>query len=215
MLTHLGGLKAQLLACIRWLGEFHVLACVPLHNSVPLQDVAHLVEIPETQLIPVIRFAATADFLCEPQPGHVAHTFLSAQFVTNPALFDALMFLTHVAMPTSMQMSAATKQSSELVSPTENSCYSIAFNTATPFTADCEGQGKLQRQVAAFEQLKGSGSNDDITDILPCLDWLHLSDTTVVEVWFYVLMPLPSGSPSHMHRRKHYRVWDSELMCDV
>ncbi|KAK5075029.1 hypothetical protein LTR64_001234 [Lithohypha guttulata] len=93
------------------------------------------------------------------------------------------MFLTQVAVPSSMQMSAATKRTGGTFGSTDSSCYNIAFNTATTFATTCSGCGKTQRQAAAFEQLTGDGSdNGDIMDILPCLDWLHLNDVTIVEV---------------------------------
>ena len=104
----------QLLACLKWLGEFQVLACIPLSGSIPFKEVADLAGVPETQLCRIVRMTATAGFLYKPWPGHVAHTALSATFVTNLAFLDATMFLAETAAPTAMHMAMATQR--------DNSC---------------------------------------------------------------------------------------------
>lgn len=78
--------QIQLLAC---LGEFQVLACIPLKGSILAKDVADMAGVPETRLWRVVRITATASFLHESQPGHIAHTALSAPFVTNLSFLDA------------------------------------------------------------------------------------------------------------------------------
>lgn len=52
----------QLLACLQWLGDFQVLACIPLKGSVPAKDVADIVNVPELQLCRIVRMTATAGF---------------------------------------------------------------------------------------------------------------------------------------------------------
>ncbi|KAB8228297.1 trypacidin cluster transcriptional coactivator tpcD [Aspergillus alliaceus] len=70
----------EILACLRWLREFQILACIPLIRSVPIKDIADLTGVPQTTLARIIRLTATAGFLHELQPSHVARTPLSASF---------------------------------------------------------------------------------------------------------------------------------------
>jgi hypothetical protein len=171
----------QLLACMQWLGEFQVLTCIPLRGSVPLRDVAELTGVPETQLCHVVRMMATTGFLCEPQPGHVAHSALSAPFVTKLPFLDAAMFLSHTAAPAAMKMAVATQRfgSSQR---TNESAYNVAFNTSTTFAMACEQQAKLQRQWSAYLQYGMGDANASIIDILMRLDWIRLGSVLVVEV---------------------------------
>ena len=81
--------QTQLLACIKWLGEYQVIACIPLTGSVSIEELAQLADVPEIMLSRVVRMIATSGFLCEPQPGFVAHTPLSASFSTDLSFFDA------------------------------------------------------------------------------------------------------------------------------
>ncbi|ROV99515.1 hypothetical protein VMCG_06382 [Cytospora schulzeri] len=63
-------------------------------------DLADLVNVPATQLQRVVRLI-TAGFLQEPHPGsgEVAHTELSASFVTHFPNLEAAMFLGGTAAP--------------------------------------------------------------------------------------------------------------------
>lgn len=95
-------LKTQLLACLKWLGEFQVLACIPLHDKIPAHELADLVGVPERQLSRVVRMTATAGFLCEPQPGYISHSPLSAPFITDLSYLDATMFLAGTVAPAAL-----------------------------------------------------------------------------------------------------------------
>lgn len=170
----------QLLACLQWLGEFQVLACIPLSGSVPAKDVADLVGVPETQLCRVVRMTATAGFLNEPQPGHIAHTALSAPFVTKPSFLDAAMFLAETAAPTALQMAVATQRYGNSNRPNE-SAYNLAFNTSQTFQSACEQRSKLQRQWPAYLRYVGD-VDDSVTEVLTRLDWLSLGNACIVEV---------------------------------
>ena len=102
--------QSQLLACLQWLGEFQVLAFLPLGSDagLPIRDVAELADVPETQLCRVVRLMAMDGFLCEPQAGFMAHTALSASFVQRPVQLDAAMFLAETATPAGLHMARAT-----------------------------------------------------------------------------------------------------------
>ena len=170
---------------MQWLGEFQVLACIPLSDSVPFKDVADLAGVPEMQLCRVVRMTATAGFLHEPHPNHVAHSALSAPFVTKPSFLDAAMFLSETAAPTALQMPVATQRFGQSQRPNE-SAYSVAFNTSATFASSCEQQSRLQRQWPAYLRY-GTGDVDaSVTDILTRLDWLSLDNSTVVEVGLFI-----------------------------
>ncbi|MCJ1251841.1 hypothetical protein MMC30_009079 [Trapelia coarctata] len=171
----------QLLACLHWLGEFQVLACIPLSGSVPFKDVADLTGVPETQLCRVVRMMATAGFLHEPHLGHVAHSALSTPFVTKPTFLDAAMFLSETAAPTALQMAVATQRFGHSQRPNE-SAYNVAFNTSATFASACEQRPKLQRQWPAYLRYGTDDVDASVTDILTRLDWLSLGNASVVEV---------------------------------
>ena len=158
-----------------------MLACIPLSSSVSFKDVADLAGVPDTQLCRVVRMTATAGFLHEPQPGHVAHTALSAPFVTKPSFLDAAMFLSETAAPTALQMAVATQRFGHSQRPKERA-YNVAFNTSATFASACEQPSKLQRQWPAYLHYGMGDVDASVTDILTCLDWLSLGNASVVEV---------------------------------
>lgn len=170
----------QLLACLQWLGEFQVLAYIPLNGSVPAKDVAELAGVPETQLCRIVRMTATAGFLQEPQPGHIAHTALSAPFVTKLSYLDAAMFLTEIGAPVAMQMAAATQRHGQSAGPSK-SAYALAFNTSQTFQSACEQRPKLQRQWSAYLRCAGENGHS-VTELLNQLDWRSLGNACIVDV---------------------------------
>lgn len=142
--------------------------------------------VPEHQLSRVIRMTATAGFLTEPQPGVVAHTTLSAPFVTQPCHLDAAMFLAGVMAPTALQMATATERFGGSACPNENA-YSVAFNATGAFSDVCEQQPRLQRQWPAFLRYATGDVRDVVTDVLTCLVPLQRSGAHVVEVYILLL----------------------------
>ncbi|KAI0128172.1 hypothetical protein F4776DRAFT_629490 [Hypoxylon sp. NC0597] len=174
--------QSQLLACLRWLGDFQVLPCIPLNDNAPVKDVADLTGVSETQLSRIVRMTATAGFLCEPRPGFIAHTALSARFVTQYSFLDATTFLAEIGVPTALQTSAAARFQGQPGRPSEGTTpYSIAFNTSQAFPLACEQRKKLQRQWTAFSRSAGD-SEDCITEVLSQLDWLRVGDACIVDV---------------------------------
>ena len=167
---------------MQWLGESQVLACIPSRGSVPLNDVSDLAGIPVTQLSRVVRMTVAAGFLLEPHPGHIAHSTLSAPFVTKPPYLDALLFLARTATPAALQMPAATQRFGDSQSSNE-SAYNVAFDTSTPFASVCEQQPKLLRQWLAYLRHGTGEVYDALLDILAaCLASLYPGKTIVVEV---------------------------------
>ncbi|KAJ5726149.1 uncharacterized protein N7483_007506 [Penicillium malachiteum] len=158
-------IKNQYLACIHWLGEFQVLACIPLSHSVPFEDVAELAGIPEPHLRRVVRMLATTGFLQEPEPDHVAHSTISSQFVTRPSYLDAAMFLAETAAPAALQMPAASRDPAQASFP--------MITAAAP-------QPKVRRQWQAYLQYGLGHSDSNIGELLEQFDWVGLEGGTVV-----------------------------------
>ena len=157
------------------------MACIPLNGSVPFKDVADLAGVPETQLCRIVRMMVTAGFLQEPQRGYVAHSLLSARFVTKPSFLDAAMFLSKTVAPTALQMPLATQRFGHSQHPHE-SPYNVAFTTPATFASACEQGPKLQRQWPAYLHYVTDNLDVSVTDILSRLDWLSLGNASVVEV---------------------------------
>lgn len=152
--------------------------------------------MPETQLRRIVRMTATAGFLHEPYPTHVAHSALSAPFVTRPSYLDAVMFLSETAAPAAMHMAAATQRFGQSQRPHE-SAYNVALNTSTTFVNMCEQRSKLQRQWPAYLRHAMGDVELSVTDVLTCFDWLSLGNATVVEVSLRIFDPrAPLVSPS-------------------
>ncbi|KAI1421562.1 hypothetical protein F5Y12DRAFT_800873 [Xylaria sp. FL1777] len=145
--------KAQILACLRWLGDFQVLPCIPLGESASIEDIADLTGVSGAQLSRIVRTTAMAGFLHEPSPGLIAHTPLSARFVTQYWFLDAAMFLAETGVPMALQTSTATRLQVQLGRDTEASTpYAVAFNTSQAFPLACERSKKLKRQWLAFSR---------------------------------------------------------------
>ena len=170
-----------MLACLHWLGDYQILACIPLSGSVPFKDVADLAGVPDTQLCRIVRMMVIAGFLQEPQPGCVAHSSLSARFVTKPSFLDAAMFLSETAAPTALQMPLATQRFGYSQHPHE-STYNVAFTTPVTFASAFERLPKLQRQWPAYLHHVTDNVDVSVTDILSRLDWLSFGNASVVEV---------------------------------
>ncbi|KAK9418013.1 putative O-methyltransferase domain-containing protein [Seiridium unicorne] len=172
--------QVQLMACLQWLAEFQVLAFIPLTGSVFMKDIADLTRVPEAQLRRIVRITATAGFLSEPEPDYIAHTSLSAPFVTKLWYRDAAMFLAETTAPAALHMAAATRRR---VDPHRSldSAYMLALKTSQTFNASCEQSSKLRRQWLAY--LKCVGHLDDgFAELLDQLQWQSLGNACIVDV---------------------------------
>ncbi|KAL8243605.1 hypothetical protein R6Q59_009863 [Mikania micrantha] len=156
-----------------------ILACIPLEGSIPLDDVAELASVPASQLSRVVRIVATVGFLEEPEPGQIAHTALSSQFVVDLSLFDSISFLLTTVVPCSMQMSTLTQRYGNAF-PTNDSAYCIAFNTSQPFDVACVEGSRLRRGWLAYKS-NTQIVDESIADVLLRQDWHSLGDAKVVD----------------------------------
>lgn len=148
----------------------------------PAKEIADLAGVPELILFRVVRMTATAGFLHEPRPGHIAHTALSASFVTNLSFLDAAMFLAETVAPTSLQMPTSTQRHGELEASTD-SAYSVAFSTSQPFHSARTDRSRLQRQWSSYNRCAGD-VDTSVNELLGRLNWRSLGSACIVDVSF-------------------------------
>lgn len=145
---------------MQWLGEFQVLAYLPLEadQGLPIQDMAELADVPEAQLCRIVRLTAMGGFLREPQPGYVAHTALSASFVRRLAQLDSAMFLAETVAPCMLHMAAASRH---------------AHTHQAEGLAMDWGSKRVQRLWSSFVGAMGGADQD--SHILAQIDWASLA----------------------------------------
>lgn len=179
--------QSQLVSCLTWLAEFQVLAYIPLGENVPISDIAELAGLPASQLARVVRMTATAGFLLEPQPDHVAHTSLSAAFVQRLHYLDATLFLGKVSAPEGLRMAERTKRGDYYLEDSgsdgrnDNTCKRRTETQKNLPTRLSLQNPKLQRSWSTFLQCLGD-VDDSIDEVLLRLDWNSLGKATIVDV---------------------------------
>lgn len=168
-------IQNQFVACLQWLGEFLVLACIPATGSVPIKDVAQLSAVSETQLLRIIRMTATVGFLREPRAGYVAHTPISAQFTSQTSYRDAAMFLAEHATSAAIQMTSNTHRWQDTADSANLNGNGQQGQTTV------ERSPRFERQWAAYLKHVGDEShNDGVTEVLSRLDWSNLPGNALV-----------------------------------
>jgi hypothetical protein len=153
-----------------------VLACIPLKGSIATKELADLINAPEHRLECVVRLMASAKFLAVPSDSTrlMAHTGLSASFVTQLSNLDAIMFLGSAIGPAALQMSEAGHgqlSGAAMSSPAGP----LSFDTAI------EQQPKLRRQWAAYCGCMREPT-PLVVDLLNRLDWARLGRALIVDV---------------------------------
>ncbi|RAL12384.1 trypacidin cluster transcriptional coactivator tpcD [Aspergillus homomorphus CBS 101889] len=153
LVARLAGATQQL-ACLHWLGEFQVLACLPRTGSVPIADLARLAgrRIPPGDSTQSRR----------PQP------VVSSAVANRSSLRDALGFLAATAAPGALHMSSTTDPGVEAPQPS--------------FYAACDQQPKLHRRWSAYLQHTEADTSDLARQVLARVDWFNLNKTCVVEI---------------------------------
>ena len=174
--------QMEILACLKWITEFQILACIPPDASLPIEDLAALAGVPEVQLRRVIRLTASSGFLQETAPNYVSHTPMSDHFRARQSICDALAFIAEPMTPAALHMPSATRTASVAGSKDSlSTAYSLAFKGSRPFHAACQDQLKLERQWIAF-LAHGAGlhSEDELVDTLSRLNWSRLGNACII-----------------------------------
>lgn len=167
------------MACLKWLGEFQILALVPLQGSILASEIADLAGVSAKELSRVVRMMATMAFLCEVQPNRIAHTELSASFIGDFSLMDCAMFLGEVAAPSALYMTEAASRVRE--DHASSSAFSLLKGSQQSFETACAGDERLQRQWAAY-RMSVCAPSDSVVAALCRLNWSGLGKACVVDV---------------------------------
>lgn len=134
--------------------------------------------VPVSQLTRAIRLLGTRGFLQEQQPGSVAHTPLSAQFITSQSLLDASVFLAESAVPAALQMPIVTQRLGAAQGPADG-----AISAMRPFQSALQERSKLRRQWAAYlRHAAGLHQEEEVLDVISRLNWSNLGSACIVEV---------------------------------
>ncbi|KAL2289811.1 hypothetical protein FJTKL_01123 [Diaporthe vaccinii] len=172
--------QAEILACLQWLAECQILACIPLELSIPTNDLADLAGVPVSQLLRAIRLLATVGFLQEQEPGSVAHTPLSAQFITSQSLLDASVFMAESAVSGALQMPIATQR----FGATQGGPAEAAMNSIRSFQSALRERSRLRRQWSAYLRHAAGlhQEEEEELDVISRLNWSNLGSACIVEV---------------------------------
>lgn len=131
-----------------------------------------------SQLCRAVRLLATRGFLQEQEPGSVAHTPLSAQFITNQSLLDASTFLAESVGPAALQMPIITQRFGAAQGQAE-----AAMGPMRPFHSALQERSKLDRQWAAYlRHAAGLHQEEEVLDVISRLNWSNLGSACIVEV---------------------------------
>lgn len=168
-------LQNQLLACLKWLGEFQITAYVPLNDSISLDELAELADVPEHTLSRVVRMTATAGFLHEPQLGCVAHTPLSLAFTNELLYFDAAMFLANKVAPSALDLTPFEQKQNH------GGLNMAGLQSFESFATHRAQEPQLNRQWLAYCHSVGNPPND-LGALINLLNWQSLGDASVVHV---------------------------------
>jgi 6-hydroxytryprostatin B O-methyltransferase len=127
--------------------------------------------------------AMTSHILHEPQPGSIAHTATSAQFVTNPSMNDWAEFMCEGSVPAALHLVAATKRWPTSQARTETA-YNAAFDTELPFFDHLATLPDRTRQFAGYMKNVTSSEGTKLDHLLTGFDWAGLGTAKIVDVGF-------------------------------
>ena len=173
--------QSQQLACLRWLCHFKIPQRVPLTSSVSLPQLASAAFVPLPQLRSIARMAFTFNFLAEPIPGHIAHSGVSAAFISNPTLMDWALFMTSASAMTATKMVEATEKYGSTVSKAETA-FNISKNTDLPYFDWLKQDPQMERQFAGYMKNVTASEGLNVTHLVKGFDWASLGECTVVDV---------------------------------
>ncbi|TIC92485.1 Monodictyphenone cluster transcriptional coactivator mdpA [Colletotrichum higginsianum] len=158
--------------------DFHVLAYVPLTETVAYNDLADLAGVPPAQIRRIVRMAATDGILCSPQPDRVAHTPLSAQMYKKPSYLDAIRFTAETVVPTSLRMADATRRRMRYHQEDANP-FRVTTDSSLSLASACERDHKLRRSAITFRRLTSVNRTSAVLEILSSVGLEELEQTVV------------------------------------
>ncbi|KAK6217285.1 hypothetical protein QIS74_07399 [Colletotrichum tabaci] len=142
------------------------------------RDLADLAGVPPAQIRRIVRMAATVSILCEPQPGHVAHTPLSAQMYKKPSYLDAIRFTAETVVPPSLRMADATRRQMRYHQEDANP-FRTATDSSLSLASACERDHKFRRRAIAFRRLTAVNRTSAVLEMLSSVNLEELGQTVV------------------------------------
>ncbi|KAF3403574.1 O-methyltransferase bik3 [Penicillium rolfsii] len=170
----------QYLSCLHWLIHFGIFSRVPSTGSITYASLAADAGVPERTLKTVARMIMTSQVFYEPQPGSIAHTATSAQFVTNQSLNDWAQFMCEASVPAALSLVAATERWPTSQSRTETA-YNVAADTDLPFFDHLATLPERTRQFAGYMKNVTSSEGTKLDHLLSGFNWAELGSAKIVD----------------------------------
>jgi 6-hydroxytryprostatin B O-methyltransferase len=164
--------------CLRWICHFRIPEALPVTGpALPYATVADKTGVPLHQLQSIARMAMLAGFLSEPEPGHLAHSALSAAMVRQPALMEWARFVTATSAPMVPAMVEATERWGEDRSPNKTA-YAAAWQTELALFPHVASDPGLQARYSAYMRVMTQSKGMALRHVLEGWEagWSALSD---------------------------------------
>lgn len=152
-----------------------------MDSSVPFESVAQSAHVPLDRLKKVARMAMTSGFLSEPQPGKLAHSRLSLQFVCQAELRARVTFLANIELPTAGRFADATRRWGDTVQKNQTA-YNVAFGTDLPFFEHLSRDEGSVDLFATYMHSQDRSESLAIRHLLDGFDWEKIGAGHVVDV---------------------------------
>jgi hypothetical protein len=101
--------------------HYRICELVPVRGDISYRELAEKAGVLENQCTRVVKHLITRNFLCQPRPGHVAHTALS-MMARVPELRDGMGYLTEESFPGAPHIVEASKRFQGSQEKNETSC---------------------------------------------------------------------------------------------
>ena len=162
--------------------NFGIPTAVPVDGDIAFADLAQKVGIGANSLERVMRLLFLQKFFCEPRPGHVGHSRLSAPLAEQPGLVAVFKHLTTAGFRGGSYLAEALRRYPNSSQPTETG-FPLAYGSSDPFFSFLAKNPNL---AAEFNQgMVGVNTLLDRTprDDIEGYGWAELGENaTVVDV---------------------------------
>ncbi|KAI1748151.1 S-adenosyl-L-methionine-dependent methyltransferase [Xylaria castorea] len=166
--------------------EFNIPELVPLEGTISLSELAAKAGLLEDKLARIVRYAITNFIFHEPNPGHIAHTALSATIARSPQLTAFL----RLALLDLAPITAAVPRALRKWPQTEatNECaVNAAYDTEDPFfqwlSRDKTRQERFDQGMVGLSSVEGKTAGRSSNIDIAAYPWGTLpSDAVVVDV---------------------------------
>lgn len=171
----------QVITAVGWLCHFEALSAIPLHSSISYDYLASICNVPRRQLQTMARMAMASNFLCEPEPGMVAHNAISRAFTASNSFAGWHKFMTGYYMPCAASSIAATEKWGETTHK-QQTASNIAMNTPLSAFDFITSHKELGRLFSSYMKGVHSGIATNVNQVVQDFDWSSVGNGLVVHV---------------------------------